>query len=123
MDSNKQSMEDYLERMLMLKDEGVEKLHAIQLANSFSYSKASISIALKKLEQKKYITIDDKNIISLTETGEKIARETYDRHKTIGKFLTSLGVDEKTAYDDACKIEHDISEQTFIAIKNYINKN
>lgn len=122
MDSGKQSIEDYLERMLMLKESGVEKLHAKQLAESFSYSKASISVALKKLEQKGYISVDDKNIIELTKSGEELAKSIYNKHQIIGKFFIKLGVDEKTAYEDACKIEHEISQQTFLAIKENLEK-
>ena len=119
MEKTNESIEDYLERILMLNEKGNNNVHAIHIAVMMGYSKASVSIALKKLESLGYITINEHHVITLTETGKKIAVETYERHRTIGNFFTSLGVDPEIAYKDACKIEHDISDESFEAIKKY----
>lgn len=123
MNDTNESVEDYLERILMLKLNGVDELHAIDLAESFNYSKPSVSIALKKLEEKRYVTIDNNNHIFLTENGKEIAKKIYDRHLTITNFFILLGISKENASKDACKIEHDISEETFSKIKEIVNKN
>ena len=112
-----ESKEDYLERFLMLKTEGYEKIRAVDLANSLGYSPASVSIALKKLENEGYVLLGEHDLLSLTEKGNEIASKVYERHKILGSFFISLGVSKKTAYLDACKVEHDISEETFNALK------
>lgn len=117
--NNFQSKEDYLERILILSKE-IEKVRAIDIAASFSYSKPSVSIALKKLKDLELINIDDKGAITLTQTGNDIAIKTLDKHETIFKFLHSLGVSKDQALIDACKIEHDLSEESFSAIKKLV---
>ncbi|MDY3265216.1 MAG: metal-dependent transcriptional regulator [Candidatus Enterosoma sp.] len=122
MEKTNESIEDYLERILMLNEKGNNNVHAIHIAVMMGYSKASVSIALKKLESLGYITINEHHVITLTETGKKIAVETYERHRTIGNFFTSLGVDPEIAYKDACKIEHDLSTETYQALKIFLQK-
>lgn len=116
------SAEDYLERILIL-SENNDELHAIDIARSMNFSKPSVSIALKKLQENKLIEIDDNLHIHLTETGRDIATKVYEKHTIISKALISLGVDEKIAKEDACKLEHVLSEESFDAIKKFINKN
>ena len=116
------SAEDYLERILIL-SENNDELHAIDIARSMNFSKPSVSIALKKLQEKKLIKIDDNLHIHLTETGRDIATKVYEKHTIISKALISLGVDEEIAKEDACKLEHVLSEESFDAIKKFINKN
>lgn len=115
-----QSKEDYLETILKLTndDKGV---HAIDIAKELGFSKPSVSIALKKLKELDYITIDSKtNAIFLTDEGLKIARRVYDRHKTITQWFINLGIRKDIAEMDACKIEHELSEETYQAIKKHI---
>ncbi len=114
-----ESEEDYLERILMLQEDGNESVHAIDIANSMSFSKPSVSIALKKLEEKGFVVVDDRQVLKLTESGLEIASRIYERHQVIGSLFISLGVDKETAYRDACKIEHDLSETTFEALKKH----
>ena len=114
-----ESKEDYLERILILSKE-LDKVRAIDIANSFSYSKPSVSIALKKLKELELIDIGEKGAIRLTDKGYEIAIKTFDKHETIERFLLSIGVSKKQAILDACEIEHVISEESFDAIKKLI---
>ena len=121
--NKKESVEDYLEKILMLKEKQ-ENVRAIDLANFMSFSKPSVSNALKKLKQYGYVTVnDDDGFINLTPEGERIARATYERHTVISQVLISLGVSQETAYEDACSMEHIISEETFNVLKEYYQKN
>lgn len=116
-----ESGEDYLERILMLqKENGTVK--AIDIANSLNYSKASVSIAMKKLKESGYIVIDDYGYIFLTNQGKLIAKNILDRHEIISSILIDLGVHEKQALNDACKIEHGLSNESFEAIRKYFKK-
>lgn len=112
------SGEDYLETILILSKKG--NVRAIDIVNKLNYSKPSVSIAMKKLKENGYIDIINSNII-LTPIGYQIANNVYERHQIISKVLILLGVDEDIALKDACKIEHDLSNETFEAIKKYIN--
>jgi len=103
----------------MLQEQGNSAVHAIDIATSMSFSKPSVSIALKKLEEKGYVHINEHQVLTLTEEGMNIASKIYERHQVIGSFLISLGVDKDTAYSDACKIEHDLSDKTFTALKKH----
>ena len=105
----------------MLKED-LGHVRSIDIANSMGYSKPSVSIAMKKLREKGLIEIDDNGYISLKEEGMKIASKTYEKHKLIYNLLVSIGVDEKTARDDACKIEHSLSDETFKKLKEINNK-
>lgn len=117
----KESAENYLESILVLKNKK-GYVRSIDIANELGVTKPSVSVAMKHFREEDYITIGEDGGISLTEKGLKIAEGVYDRHRTIAAALIAIGVDEQTAYDDSCKIEHDISEQTFEKLKDYINK-
>lgn len=112
------SAEDYLETIYMesLKSGPVR---SIDIANALNYSKPSVSIAMKSLEEQGYIRRDDGRLISLTEKGLAIAQEMYARHETLARCLMALGVSKAVAYEDACKIEHDLSEETFACLCRY----
>lgn len=117
----KESAENYLETILIIKDKK-GSVRSIDIANELSVTKPSVSVAMKKFREDGYITIDSEGQISLTEKGEEIAKRVYERHQVITKVLMSMGVDEKNACEDSCKIEHDISEQTFEKLKEYLAK-
>ncbi len=115
-----ESAENYLETILMIKNKK-GAVRSIDIANELEFSKPSVSIAMKNLRGNGYIDVDQNGYITLLEKGEKIAKTMYERHTTLSKWLMDLGVDEKTAVDDACKIEHVISAESFNAIKKVIN--
>jgi Mn-dependent DtxR family transcriptional regulator len=118
-----ESTEDYLERILMLLNKNGH-VRAIDIANDMSFSKASVSIALKKLKEHGMVEVNDESgNITLTEDGLNIAKDVYERHQILSKLLIEIGVDEETAFHDACKIEHDISIKTFNKIKERYYKN
>lgn len=109
------SAEDYLEMILMLKEQkGYAR--SIDIAAELGVTKPSVSYATKRLRENGYITMDPDGLISLTDTGYEIAFRMYDRHKMLTAFLMKLGVDRETAHEDACKMEHDISDDTFSAM-------
>jgi Mn-dependent DtxR family transcriptional regulator len=114
-----ESAEDYLETILILSLKG-NRVRSIDIVNELGYSKPSISVAMKNLREKDHILMDDEGCITLTGKGRKIAETMYERHVAISGWLISLGVDKKTAVHDACKMEHAMSEESFLAIKNYI---
>ena len=116
---NHESEENYLETILMLSLKG-GKVRSIDIVNELEYSKPSVSVAMKNLREKSYITMDDEGFITLTKNGRKIADTIYERHIAISDWLVSLGVDAKTAAQDACKMEHAMSEKSFMAIKKHI---
>lgn len=113
--------ENYLETILML-SKTQKEIHAIDVVNHLGYSKPSVSIMLKKLKDEKYIEIDSNSHLHLTKTGKDIATKIYERHTTLTDFFKSMGVSASTAEADACKIEHDLSDETFTALKNFIKK-
>lgn len=120
--NNLESKQDYLECILMLSEEK-EIVRAIDISKKMGFSKPSVSIALKKLKNAGYILVNDKTGgITLSKTGNDIALEIYERHKILTSALIMIGVSEKTAKEDACKIEHDISSETLDKIKSYISK-
>jgi len=114
-----ESAENYLETILVLSFKG-EKVRSIDIVNELEYSKPSVSIAMKNLRTKGYISMDVDGYITLTDTGRKIAATMYERHVAISDWLVFLGVDKNTAVQDACKMEHVMSEQSFLAIKKHI---
>ncbi|MGM9970455.1 MAG: metal-dependent transcriptional regulator [Anaeroplasma sp.] len=116
-----ESGENYLESILKLSKKQNE-VHAIDVVNDLGFSKPSVSIALKKLKEQEFITIDDYSHIHLTNSGKEIAEKIYERHTIITAILIKLGVDAGIAENDACKIEHDLSNESFDAIKDYYNK-
>ena len=110
-----QSKEDYLERILMLQNQkGYAK--SIDIANELHFSRPSVSIAMKSLKNDGYISIDEKGRIFLLDKGRKVAQSVLERHEVLKKYLINIGVSPITAEEDACKIEHCISEETFNAI-------
>ncbi|MCH3916364.1 MAG: metal-dependent transcriptional regulator [Spirochaetia bacterium] len=119
--SLKKTTEDYLEAMLMLKEEH-GYIRSVDVAEKLSVTKPSVTYATKQLKEKKYITMDPNGSISLTASGMEIASGTYRRHKLLTEFIARLGVDRKIAETDACKIEHDLSKETFDAICNHVKQ-
>lgn len=117
----RESAEDYLEMILMLGEQKGE-VRSIDIATGLNVTKPSVSVAMKQLRENGYIEMDRFNYITLTEKGMEIARGVYDRHKAITRFLMRIGVDEETAREDACKIEHDISPRTYEAICRQIEE-
>lgn len=117
----KESAENYLEAILMIK---LKKgyVRSIDVANQLNFTKPSVSVAMKNFREEGYITMDSKGSITLTEKGQEIAESVYERHQVIAKALMALGVDEDTAYEDSCKIEHDISDLSFEKIKEHLAK-
>ena len=111
-----ESPEDYLEAILMLSLE-YEHVRSIDIAKHLGYSKPSVSVAMKRLRENGYVYMDGDNYLSLTEAGAAIANKVYERHTVLTGYLTSLGVDEETASNDACRIEHVISDESFAKIK------
>jgi len=99
-----------------------DKIRAIDVGAYLGYTKPSVSRAIGILKKEEYIIVDSDGYITLTEKGEEIAKKLYERHTVIANMLIALGVDEKTATEDACRIEHVISEQSFAAVKNHISK-
>ena len=116
-----ESAEDYLEAILRLREQK-GFVRSVDIAALLGVTKPSVSFAMKKLRENGYITMAEDNLITLTETGAEIALRVYNRHKTLVTFLTSIGVSEETAREDACKIEHDISEETFEALRRQLMK-
>ena len=113
-----ESREDYLEKILQI-SQVKEKVHAIDIAREMNFSKPSVSIAMNKLKEGGFIEINEKGEITLTNDGLKIAEKTLEKHEILTKMLVSLGVDKETAMLDACKMEHDISDKTWEAIKKH----
>lgn len=114
-----ESAENYLETILMLKNK-TGYVRSIDIAHALSFTKPSVSVAMKALREEGYIVMDDDSGINLTEKGLEVASKVYKKHQVIAKALMSLGVDEETAYKDSCKIEHDISDKSFNKIKEYL---
>ena len=114
-----ESAENYLETILVLGLKG-DKVRSIDVVNELEFSKPSVSVAMKNLRTKGYIVMDEDGYITLTGKGRKIADSMYERHVAISDWLVFLGVDRKTAVQDACKMEHAMSEKSFLAIKNHI---
>ena len=113
-----ESSEDYLEAMLMMREQH-GYIRSIDIANELNVTKPSVSYATKRLRLNGYITMDKDGLITLTESGMAIATRIYERHRTLTSFFMYLGVDEETAREDACKVEHDLSEKTYEAIKKH----
>lgn len=113
------SAEDYLEAILSLR---VRQGHvrSIDIANELNFSKPSVSVAMKKLRESGYIQMDSDGSITLLPEGEEIAQRVYERHRLLTSFFISIGVDPEVASADACKVEHDLSDETFRKIKEFI---
>jgi len=113
-----ESAENYLEAILSL-HERHGLVRSIDIANELHFSKPSVSVAMKKLRESGYIEMDKDGLISLLPSGEEIARRIYERHKLLTQFFIRLGVDPEVAAADACKVEHDLSEETFQKMKEH----
>ena len=117
-----ESAENYLETVLMLRQrKGF--VRSIDIANEMGFSKPSVRSAMKNLKENGYITIDDGGMISLTDKGREIAEKTYERHTLFTEWLIRLGVSPDVAAEDACRMEHAVSEESFAAIKNFVQQN
>ena len=116
-----ESGEMYLETILMLKNKN-QYVRSIDIATTMNFSKPSVSRAIKLLKKSELITVDDQGYIDFTDAGRKIAEGVYNRHTTLTEFLIYLDVDKKQAEDDACRIEHIISEETYQCIKTFLKK-
>ena len=114
-----ESSENYLETILMLEQKN-GTVRSIDIANELEFSKPSVSRAVGLLKEGEYITVDKDGFITLTDSGKEIAAKIYERHTMLTDFLIRLGVEEETAAADACKIEHDISDRSFEAIKKHV---
>ena len=112
------SSEDYLEAMLMMQERH-GSIRSIDVAAELGVTKPSVSYATKRLRENGYLTMDKDSLITLTDKGMEISQRIYERHKLLTRFLLYIGVDEATAREDACKIEHDISDATFQAMKRH----
>ena len=115
----KESGENYLEAVLILKKE-LGNVRSIDVAHHLNVSKPSVSVAMKALREEGFITVDELGGISLTEQGMQVADKMYERHHVIAMALMALGVSEETAYEDSCKIEHDLSQESFEKIKMFL---
>ncbi len=113
-----ESGEMYLETIYVLSKNGV--VRSLDVAEYMGFSKPSVSRAVGRLKQGGYLIMDRDGSLTLTEEGLGVAKKIYERHTLLSDFLVRLGVDEKTAAEDACKIEHDISDESFVAIKRHV---
>ena len=113
-----ESGENYLEMILRLQEKK-GSVRSIDIANEMNFSKPSVSVAMKKLREAGYIEVDKEGFITLLPPGMKIAQEIYERHRLLTAFFIRLGVSPEVAAADACKIEHDLSEETFQKIKEH----
>ncbi|MBO5273954.1 MAG: metal-dependent transcriptional regulator [Clostridia bacterium] len=116
-----ESAENYLETILILR-ERKGNVRSIDIVNELSYSKPSVSIAMKHLRENGYVNMDSDGSLTLTPAGEEIAARMYERHQMLTGWLVSIGVDEEIASEDACRIEHVISDESFEAIKAFAQK-
>lgn len=114
-----ESAENYLEAILIL-SQRLPVVRSIDVAAELGFKKPSVSVAMKNLREKGHIEVSDAGYITLTDTGKEIADMIYERHNFLSKWLMSLGVDEKVALEDACRIEHVISKESFAAIKQNV---
>lgn len=115
-----ESGEDYLETILRLREEKGQ-VRSIDVAGALSVSKPSVSVAMKKLRDSGHIEMDETGLLTLTAEGEAVAQRIYERHRVIAKMLMGLGVEPETAAREACKIEHDISDDTFEKMKRHLH--
>lgn len=116
-----ESAEDYLESILIVQ-ERLGSVRSIDIVNELGYSKPSVSIAMKKLRENGYISMAADGTITLNDSGLEVASRIYGRHKTLTRLFTLLGVSPEIAAEDACKVEHDLNEETFARIKEFVQK-
>lgn len=116
----RESAENYLETILILSQrKGKGEVRSVDIVNELEFSKPSVSVAMKNLRENGYITVDKDGYIRLTDKGLEIAEKMYERHTLLSQWLIKLGVDEKVAVEDACRMEHVISAESFAAIKKH----
>lgn len=116
-----ESAENYLETILML-SKRLPVVRSVDISNELGFKKSSVSVAMKNLREKNHITVSDAGFINLTQSGREIAEMIYERHEFLSKWLISLGVPAETATEDACRIEHVLSKESFQAIKDFVKK-
>lgn len=114
-----EAIENYLETIYILSQEK-SGVHAVDICAYLSYSRPTVSIVLKQMREQGLVTVDEANHIALTEEGERIAQRMHERHELLTRLFMSYGVSKETAMRDACKIEHDLSDETFEALKRHI---
>ena len=117
-----ESAENYLETILAL-SKTKQFVRSIDIVNEMNFSKPSVSVAMKHLRESGHIVMDESGYITLTESGLEIANNIYERHQVLSALLIKLGVDQETAKEEACRIEHDISQDTFEKIKIWVKNN
>ena len=117
---SEESVEDYLETILVL-SKRLPAVRSIDIANELGYSKPSVSVAMKNLRNRQYITVSEEGFIRLREGDQRLAPTTYEGHTILTNWFVSLGVSPETAAADACRIEHDLSDESFAAIKRHIS--
>lgn len=117
-----ESAENYLETILILSRQ-LPVVRSVDIAGALGFKKSSVSVAMKNLREKEHILVDRSGFITLTPSGREIAEMIYERHEFLSGWLMKLGVDEHTALEDACRMEHVISRESFDAIKKYVNGN
>ena len=116
-----ESVADYLEAIMVLQREK-GYVRAVDIANYFGYSRPTVSQTLKSFRQKGYVEVDEDSFVKLTELGQSIADATWERHTVLTQVLMAIGVTEETAKADACRIEHDISDETFRCIREFCER-
>lgn len=116
-----ESVENYLETILVL-SRRLPVVRSVDIATELGFKKPSVSIAMKNLREKKHITVSDSGFITLTPSGRAIAEDIYERHQFLSQWLTQLGVDPAIASEDACKIEHVLSRESFEALKKHVHQ-
>ena len=121
MKKSHESAEDYLENILILRERN-GNVRSIDVVNETNSSKPSISIAMKKLRTEGYVEMDLNGYITLTKSGEEIAQRIYSRHRLLEKVLVAIGVEQETASEEACRIEHDINDDTYDKINTFYEK-
>lgn len=121
MEKNDKTVEDYLEAILMIK-ENKGNVRSVDIAEHFNIKKPSVTYATKMLKEKGYIVMNEQNLITLTDSGMKIASHTLERHRVLTKIFKLLGVDDEIAKKDACKVEHDLSPETYAAIEKHLKQ-
>ena len=117
-----ESAENYLETIHKLRLQNGQ-VRSIDIATAMGFSKPSVSYAMKQFRENGYICVDDLGFITLTDAGRQIAERIFDRHTTISRFLMTLGVESSLALEDACKMEHDLSEESYLALKKWMAEN
>ena len=116
-----ESAENYLETILILSRK-LTQVRSIDVVNEMNFSKPSVSVAMKNLRQQGYVTMDENGYIRLTASGQELAESVYERHTVISDFLIKIGVNADIATEDACRIEHVLSPETFTALKKYVQE-